>query len=108
MKTIIFIILIAIVSGFVLEESSEEFKLGMKARYVEQCMTPMQAYGASMALVSETVKLYNINIFTTTKEQQEELHLLTEAGYYWIYFNSCSGLKNKKPIERFLLRINSY
>ena len=108
------IIIFAIIfgMGMILEKMSKEFQFGMKSRYVEQCMAPMQALGASFALVSEGIELYDINkgdlFLGTTKEQQEKLHVLTEAGYYWIYFNSCSGLKNKKPIERFLLRIDSY
>ena len=112
MRIIVFFILATLASGFVLEETSEEFQFGMKSRYVEQCMAPIQALGASFVLVSEGVELYDINkedlFLGTTKEQQEKLHVLTEAGYYWIYFNSCNGLKNKKPIERFLLKINSY
>ena len=112
MKTIILVVLITVVSGFILEEKSEEFQFGMKTRYVEQCMVPIQAFSASMILLGDGMKLNNVKeedlFLGTTKEQQEKLQLLTDAGYYWIYFNSCSGLKNKKTIERFLLRIDSY
>jgi len=111
MKTIILVVLITVVSGFILEEKSEEFQFGMKARYVEQCMAPMQAWGASMVLLGDGMKLYNDKedlLLGATKEQQEKLQLFTDAGYYWIYFNSCSGLKNKKTIGNFLLRIDSY
>ena len=110
MKTIILVVLITVVSGFILEEKSEEFQFGMKTRYVEQCMTPMQAFGASMILLGDGMKLYNVKkadlFLGTTKEQQEKLQLFTDAGYYWIYLNSCNSLKNKNTIKNFLAQVS--
>jgi len=110
MKTLLFIVVVAFFSGIALEKESKEFQFGMKTRYVEQCLTPLQAFGASIALVSEGIDLYDIKkedlFYGTTKEQDEKIHLLTEAGYYWVYLNSCDSLKNTRPVEDFILLIN--
>jgi cytochrome c-type biogenesis protein CcmH len=100
------LIFIIVGSGVVLEKISREFQFGMKTRYVDQCTKPLQAIQANVMLFQEKIVLYNISpedmFLGVTKEQSEKLRPLPDAGYYWVYYNSCKSLKSKEIIHVFL------
>ncbi len=109
-STLSLTVLLAIAIGFSLEtgesNTSKKFQLGIKDRYIEQCMRPLSATTANIALIKEKIHLLNISaeelFLGTTKEKQEKIHLEMDAGYYWAYHSSCKDLKETKVINSFL------
>jgi hypothetical protein len=114
-STLSLTVLLAIAIGFSLEtgesNTSKKFQLGIKDRYIEQCMRPLSATTANIALLKERMRLLNIPIenllLGITKEKQEELNLEVDAGYYWIYYRSCKNLKETKVINSFLKKYDN-
>ena len=64
-STLSLTVLLAIAIGFSLEtgesNTSKKFQLGIKDRYIEQCMRPLSATTANIALIKEKIHLLNIS-----------------------------------------------